>query len=215
MATNIWWCKNCGYETDSPGQCADCGEPLSRAPLTELEPGAADEEVAFGIYQWDATSLARLIDELVEQRVPHRFEGQELVVRSVDEDKADAAVAHVQQSQARRRTKQLAYVTSRDGQVTPVWEVRTDTAPGALPYRREAPTRWNGLAIASFVIALVPALPFVAPIVSIVLGLVGHRQATERNERGRGLAKWGIIIAVASLALSVVWIYQVARHAMS
>ena len=91
MATNIWWCKNCGYETDSPGQCADCGEPLSRAPLTELEPGAADEEVAFGIYQWDATSSARLIDELVEQRVPHRFEGQELVVRSVDEARSSVA----------------------------------------------------------------------------------------------------------------------------
>lgn len=156
----------------------------------------------------------RLIDELVEQRVPHRFEGQELVVRPVDEDKADAAVAHVRQSQSRRRTKQLAYVTSRDGQVTPVWEVRTNAAPETLPYRREVPARWNGLAIAAFVLALVPALPIVAPIVSIVLGLVGHRQATQRNERGRGLAKWGITIAVASLALSAVWIYQLARHAM-
>jgi hypothetical protein len=158
--------------------------------------------------------LVRLIDELVEQRVPHRFEGQELVVRPVDEDKADAAVAHVRQSQSRRRTKQLAYVTSRDGQVTPVWEVRTNAAPETLPYRREVPARWNGLAIAAFVLALVPALPIVAPIVSIVLGLVGHRQATQRNERGRGLAKWGITIAVASLALSAVWIYQLARHAM-
>ncbi len=104
MATNIWWCKNCGYETDGPGLCDDCGEPLSRAPPAELQPGASDQEVAFGIYQWDGASLARLIDELVAQRVPHRFEGQELVVRSVDEDKADAAVVHVQQSQSRRRT---------------------------------------------------------------------------------------------------------------
>ncbi len=112
--------------------------------------------------------------------------------------------------------EQLSYVISRNGQATPVWETRTGTgtAPEAMAYRREAPVRWNGLAIASFVLAVVPALPLVVPIVSIILGLAGHRQATQRNERGRGLAKWGIAISLVSLALSVVWIYQVARHAM-
>jgi hypothetical protein len=212
MATNIWWCKNCGYEVDTPGVCDVCGEPLAKAPLAELEPGAVEDEVAFGIYQWDGTSLACLLDELVDQAVPHRFEGQELVVRLVDEERTGAVLARVQQRRAKRRTKQLSYVRSQDGEPKPVWEVRSEVAPEPIAYRREAPARWNGLAIASFVIALVPALPFVTPALSVVLGLVGHRQAGQRNERGRGLAKWGIAIGAASLVLSAVWVSELALH---
>jgi hypothetical protein len=66
--------------------------------------------------------------------------------------------------------------------------------------------RWNGLSIASFVLGLVPVIPFAGSVVAVVLGAIGLRQSSERRERGRGLAGWGIGLGILSVVFWVVLI---------
>jgi hypothetical protein len=62
-----------------------------------------------------------------------------------------------------------------------------------------APERWNGLTIASFILGLVPVIPFGGSIAAIVFGAIGMSQADARGERGRGLAGWGIFLGVLTI----------------
>jgi len=70
-----------------------------------------------------------------------------------------------------------------------------------------APERWNGLAIASFILGLVPVIPFGGSIAAIVFGAIGMSQADARGERGRGLAGWGIFLGILTI---VGWIILIA-----
>ena len=53
VARKIWWCDNCGCESHSRGRCSECGEHLLLSPLPELEPGRRDEEVGYGLANWE------------------------------------------------------------------------------------------------------------------------------------------------------------------
>ena len=155
--------------------------------------------------------------------IPHRLEGDELVVRASDEPKVDVVIARVQQAPPKRRQKQPTMVVSAEGGAPRlVWEevVRPASGDAAGGRARGASgpcgqgddrsvlypsERWNGLAIASFIVGLLAVFPFACSIIALVLGLVGLSQANARNERGRGLAKWGIALGVVGLVLWGSW----------
>lgn len=91
----VWWCGNCGYETESRGRCPGCSERLLPSPLPELEAGSPDEEVGYGLAEWGSRARARLIEALIDDNIPHRFEDEELVVRAADERAVDDLTAAI------------------------------------------------------------------------------------------------------------------------
>ncbi|MDL5159108.1 DUF4190 domain-containing protein [Actinomycetospora termitidis] len=70
-------------------------------------------------------------------------------------------------------------------------------APGYTP-APPAPQRTNTMAILSIVFA------FVFSPLGIVFGVIGRRQARERNENGRGLATAGMWLSIVFVVLGVV-----------
>jgi hypothetical protein len=89
----VWYCANCGYEVASRGRCHSCREKLTLSALPELRPGATDEEVGYRIEGWTDRDRGRLIVELNNLGVEHRFEDDELVIDAADEDRVDDLVA--------------------------------------------------------------------------------------------------------------------------
>ena len=55
--------------------------------------------------------------------------------------------------------------------------------------------KWNGLAIAGFVVS------FFAATVGLILSIIGYRQCKNTNEKGRSLALAGIIISSVELGI--------------
>ncbi len=73
-------------------------------------------------------------------------------------------------------------------------------------YHLPPPSRpMNKLAVASLVIALMPAMPLLA----VLTGLIAHGQIQERGERGAGLATAGILIGGF---VSLLFIFYVMRR---
>ncbi len=94
MGQAIWWCGTCGYEVREGGICPLCNNQLLASPLPELEQGTA-EEVGYQLDGWGPRTRCLLISGLIRGRVPHRFEGKELVILSVDEDRVDLLTTQV------------------------------------------------------------------------------------------------------------------------
>lgn len=92
----IWFCRTCGYEVPARGRCHACGGRLEKSPLSELA-SAADEgdEVGYNLEHWDGEARGRLIVALIEAGVEHRFEDEELVVATEDEERTDDLVAAI------------------------------------------------------------------------------------------------------------------------
>ena len=94
MASSIWYCPTCGYEIRGRGgRCHNCKEPMIASPLPELAEGEADDEVGYNLDEWDDASRGELIAALIEGGFRHRFEGDEMVVASDDEDEVDLLIA--------------------------------------------------------------------------------------------------------------------------
>lgn len=93
--TKIWYCVNCGYETDHRGRCHRCRARLDASPLAELEPGDEEDEVGYRVEEWADADRGRLIVALIRANVAHRFEDDELVVDAEDEDKVDDLLAEL------------------------------------------------------------------------------------------------------------------------
>jgi len=89
VATKIWWCDNCGYETEGRGRCPECGERLLPSALPALEAGVPEQEVGYGLADWSGRARGRLIEAMIDASVLHRFEDEELVVRASDENVVD------------------------------------------------------------------------------------------------------------------------------
>src|SRR3546814_20536270 len=51
------------------------------------------EQVAYDLSQWDEDNLAVLVDGLVDEAIPHGFEGAELLVHQIDEERVDKNIA--------------------------------------------------------------------------------------------------------------------------
>ncbi len=66
--------------------------------------------------------------------------------------------------------------------------------------------RWNRLAMVSFAFGLVPIVAVAGSIVAIVLGGMAESQAQGRDERGLGLAKWGLWLGIVWLVACCLYI---------
>jgi hypothetical protein len=90
--SKIWYCYNCGYEVTSKGRCHQCKEKFLPSPLPELEAGEEEAEVGYRLEDWADATRGRLIHSLVRSGILHRFEDDELVVRTDDEEEVDELV---------------------------------------------------------------------------------------------------------------------------
>jgi hypothetical protein len=78
-------------------------------------------------------------------------------------------------------------------------------APGALA---PANATTNGFAIAALVCGVVWVLGL-GSIMALIFGLVARRQIRERGQQGTGLAIAGIVLGVAGICLTILWIVLV------
>ena len=79
-------------------------------------------------------------------------------------------------------------------------------APYSTGYGYPAqPTGTNSLAIFSLVASVVGLLCGVGSIIGIVLGTIAISQIKKTRQNGYGLAVAGIVVGVASLVISIVW----------
>src|SRR5580658_1672865 len=93
MATSIYYCPTCGYEVRSRGgKCHNCKEALIESPLEELAEGEAEDEVGYNLNEWEDSARGELIAALIAAGFRHRFEGDEMVVASEDEDDVDRLI---------------------------------------------------------------------------------------------------------------------------
>jgi hypothetical protein len=96
MATGIWYCPTDGYEVRGRGgRCHRCKELLVESPLAELAEGETEDEVGYNLDEWEDEARGELIAALIENGYRHRFEGDELVVASEDEDDVDNLIARL------------------------------------------------------------------------------------------------------------------------
>ncbi|MDQ1428437.1 MAG: hypothetical protein QOK39_1913 [Acidimicrobiaceae bacterium] len=96
MATGIWYCPTDGYEVRGRGgRCHRCKELLIESPLAELAEGETDDEVGYNLDEWEDEARGELIAALIDNGYRHRFEGDELVVASEDEDDVDNLIARL------------------------------------------------------------------------------------------------------------------------
>jgi hypothetical protein len=63
--------------------------------MPELEPGSDDDEVGYRLDEWADDARGRMIVELIDAGIPHRFEDDELVVDVADEGQVDELVARL------------------------------------------------------------------------------------------------------------------------
>ncbi len=91
--SKIWYCVNCGYETDRRGRCHRCRTRLDASPLPELEAGDDEDEVGYRVEEWEDADRGRLIVALIRANVEHRFEDDELVVDAENEERVDDLLA--------------------------------------------------------------------------------------------------------------------------
>src|SRR5579884_94834 len=98
--TQVWYCVNCGYEVETGGRCHRCGDGLLASPLSPLAPGelTEDDEVGYRLRDWDDGQRGRLLDGLVDRSIRHRFDGDEIVVGSTDENDVDQLVHEISAS---------------------------------------------------------------------------------------------------------------------
>jgi hypothetical protein len=97
---------------------------------------------------------------------------------------------------ASRTYAELGVLTA-DLPVGPLGSLSSQSPYPVVPVQR----RTNGLAVASFILALIPG---VTSALAIALGFTARRRIRERGERGEGLANAGILIgALVTIAVLV------------
>jgi hypothetical protein len=93
--SKIWYCRNCGYEVASRGRCHLCHDRLVASALPELPAGDEDDEVGYRLDGWADRERGRLIEDLNDLEILHRFEEDELVVGADDEARVDDLIAEL------------------------------------------------------------------------------------------------------------------------
>jgi hypothetical protein len=93
--SKIWYCRNCGYEVASRGRCHLCRERLVASALPALPAGDEEDEVGYRLDGWADRERGRLIEELNDLDILHRFEDEELVVGADDEASVDDLIAEL------------------------------------------------------------------------------------------------------------------------
>jgi hypothetical protein len=90
--SGLWYCPSCGYEIERGGRCHNCKQPLVDTGMDELAAGQSDDEVGYRLDEWEDAARGQLIAALVDRRIRHRFEGDELVVGGEDEAVVDEVI---------------------------------------------------------------------------------------------------------------------------
>ncbi|NPC95346.1 DUF4190 domain-containing protein [Nocardioides sp. zg-DK7169] len=74
------------------------------------------------------------------------------------------------------------------------------------------PPKNSGMAVAGLVLGIIGVVPcfwgcFIFSILGIVFGQLGKKEIRESHgaKKGEGLAKWGVILGIAGIVLSVVY----------
>lgn len=62
------------------------------------------EQVAYDLTGWDEENMARLVDRLLDEAIPHGFDGCELLVHEIDEQRVDELVEELLQPDNDRST---------------------------------------------------------------------------------------------------------------
>jgi hypothetical protein len=91
----VWYCPNCGYEVTSRGRCHSCRERLVASALPQLPAGSDEDEVGYRLETWTDRDRGRLITNLNNLGILHRFEEDELVVGAEDEERVDDLIAEL------------------------------------------------------------------------------------------------------------------------
>jgi hypothetical protein len=90
--TDVVTCPGCGAQYVGQREaCAECGSPL--AVVIPLEPG--DEEVGYDLADWGDGERRQLATALAGERLPSRWEDQELVVREVDAERVEELIDEI------------------------------------------------------------------------------------------------------------------------
>ena len=66
------------------------------------------------------------------------------------------------------------------------------------PYDNYASNKWNGLAIAGFV------LSFFNTLIGLILSIIAYKQVKESGEKGKELALAGIIICCVTMVIGII-----------
>jgi hypothetical protein len=94
----VWYCPNCGYEVTSRGRCHSCREKLVASALPQLPAGSDEDEVGYRLESWTDRDRGRLITNLNNMGILHRFEEDELVVDAEDEERVDDLIAELSEA---------------------------------------------------------------------------------------------------------------------
>lgn len=75
---------------------------------------------------------------------------------------------------------------------------------------------WSGMAIAGFILSLVPVIPMLGSLLALIFSLVGLSAIRKGiKQRGRGLAVAGVILSLIYLALPPVYFFMVHPYIMA
>ena len=96
--SDVVTCPSCGaqYLGAAPA-CIDCGTPLVDGP--RLEP--TEGEVGYDLGDWGDDERRQLATMLVQEQLPSRWEGTELVVRDVDADHVEELIDDIDDADGR------------------------------------------------------------------------------------------------------------------
>ena len=90
-------CPSCGAQyLASATTCAECGTPLA----TELHLEPNEDEVGYDLSDWSADERGQLAATLVAERLPCRWEDDELVVRGEDADHVEQLIDEIDDVEA-------------------------------------------------------------------------------------------------------------------
>lgn len=93
------WCFQCGNEYDADvEECTECG-----VPTTDERPTAAtsvgeedDDQLAYEFHEWTGQGRSTLDGMLTRSGIEHAWQGATLIVREIDEEAVDLAVAEAE-----------------------------------------------------------------------------------------------------------------------
>jgi hypothetical protein len=98
-STGSVWCFQCGNEYDADvAECLECGVPTTTtAPQPADQVGEDDDDqMAYEFHEWTGQGRSTLDGMLTRQGIAHAWQGATLIVREVDEDAVDEAVAEAE-----------------------------------------------------------------------------------------------------------------------
>ncbi|MGY9081755.1 MAG: hypothetical protein ACKVK3_04045 [Acidimicrobiales bacterium] len=93
------WCFQCGNEYDEEiTECTECGVPTTCDPPIDVSSvgDVDDDQLAYEFHEWTGQGRSTLDGMLTRSGIDHAWQGATLIVREVDEEAVDEAVAQAE-----------------------------------------------------------------------------------------------------------------------